>query len=429
MPPCTNLKQLADGKTLSREECLRLFPGLKDSDLSGAITFYDAQMYSPSRLAISFLRSAVTQGAEVANYTEITGFLHNKNRVYGVRAVDRLSGHCFEVQGRIIINTAGPWSEGLLSKQLGIKLKPKLSYSKDSFFVLKKQIFKDHAIGIQCSSKDSDSLLKSGFRHLFIAPWKNISIIGVWHNSCDAPSDKASVTKQEICRYIDEINQSYPALSISPDDIAGWNAGYVLFGKNTENNSRYSFGKRSVLIDHERQHQISGLITLIGVRFTTSRIEAERTLDLVFKKLGKKVPKSQTTDTAVFGGDIMSFDEYLKSALNNNGYDLSSEVMRALTHNYGSQLSRVLNYIKEDKTLSSALPNSTVLKAEVVHAVREEMVQKLSDVVFRRTDLGTVGNPGLPTITECAQLVGKELGWNDERIKKEIDEVNSKFVC
>lgn len=419
---------LPNGKNLSREQCLDLFPGIENSDLTGAITFYDAQMYSPSRLAISYLKSAVSKGTIAANYTEVTGFLSSKNNIYGVRARDICSDKTFEVQGRIVINAAGPWSESLLSKEIGLKNTPKLSYSKDTFIVLKKQLFSNHSLGIKCSSKDADSLFKSEYRHLFLAPWNGKTIIGVWHNPCDAPSQSARVTKDELYGYIEEINESYPALSLCLDDIACWNAGYVLFGKNNNESKNYSFGKRSVLIDHEKQNDISGLITLVGVRYTTSRLEAERTVDLVFKKLGRRSPKCNTSDTPISGGDIKSIDTYLDVATNNNNYGLNPPIIQALIYNYGTEHNRVLNYIKEDENLSNTLNNTNVLRAEIVHAAREEMVQKLSDVIFRRTDLGTAGTPGSVAISECAGLVGRELGWDDERIKREIDEVNSEFV-
>lgn len=421
-------RMLPYGDNLSREQCLELFPGIENSDFTGAITFYDAQMYSPSRLAISYLKSAVSKGTIAANYTEVTGLLHKDNDVYGVRAKDGCSGKTFEVLGNIVINAAGPWSEGLLSKELGLKNTPKLSYSKDIFIVLKKQLFSNHSLGIKCSSKDADSMFKSEYRHLFIAPWNGKSIIGVWHNPCDAPSESARVTKDELYCYIEEINDSYPALSLCLDDIACWNAGYVLFGGNSENKNSYSFGKRSVLIDHEKQHDISGLITLVGVRYTTSRLEAERTVDLVFKKLGRRSPKCNTSDTTISGGDIKSIDNYLDAATNYSNHGLRPLVIQSLIFNYGTEHNKVLNYIKEDKNLSITLNNTNVLRAEIVHAAREEMVQKLSDVVFRRTNLGTAGNPGSESIIECAGLVGRELGWDDERIKREIDEVNSKFV-
>jgi glycerol-3-phosphate dehydrogenase len=68
-----------------------------------------------------------------------------------------------------------------------------------------------------------------------------------------------------------------------------------------------------------------------------------------------------------------------------------------------------------------------VLRAEVVHAAREEMVETLADVVFRRTDLGTAGHPGDDALRECAALAAEELGWDDGRAARELADVRSAF--
>ena len=62
-----------------------------------------------------------------------------------------------------------------------------------------------------------------------------------------------------------------------------------------------------------------------------------------------------------------------------------------------------------------------------MHAIRAEMAQKLGDVVFRRTDLGTAGNPGESALRTCAALTAAELKWDKARVQKELDEVRQVF--
>jgi glycerol-3-phosphate dehydrogenase len=68
-----------------------------------------------------------------------------------------------------------------------------------------------------------------------------------------------------------------------------------------------------------------------------------------------------------------------------------------------------------------------VIKAEVIHACREEMAQKLSDVAFRRTNLGTGEYPGDSVLQACAALMSTELGWDKQRIRREVEETKSAF--
>jgi glycerol-3-phosphate dehydrogenase len=97
--------------------------------------------------------------------------------------------------------------------------------------------------------------------------------------------------------------------------------------------------------------------------------------------------------------------------------------MRALVHNYGSKYREVMKFAGEHSDQNASIGDSQVLKAEVVHAVREEMAQKLADVVFRRTDLGSACYPGDPAVHMCADIMAIELSWDPARKEKEIMEV------
>jgi len=97
-------------------------------------------------------------------------------------------------------------------------------------------------------------------------------------------------------------------------------------------------------------------------------------------------------------------------------YGLTEEIVRHLIYNYGSEYAEVLKYISENPDWGQTVPNSSeVVKAEVIHGIREEMAQKLSDVIFRRTDLGSVGHPGDECLKTCASIMAAELGWDKTR--------------
>jgi glycerol-3-phosphate dehydrogenase len=68
-----------------------------------------------------------------------------------------------------------------------------------------------------------------------------------------------------------------------------------------------------------------------------------------------------------------------------------------------------------------------VLRTELIHGIREEMAQTLGDLVFRRTDLGTAGYPGRESLDECARIAAGELGWDAQRISRELETVERSY--
>ncbi len=62
------------------------------------------------------------------------------------------------------------------------------------------------------------------------------------------------------------------------------------------------------------------------MKFTEARYVAERTVDLVFSKLGKSTPKAITAVTPVYGGHIERFDDFLLNQIRQapDGFPLGS---------------------------------------------------------------------------------------------------------
>ena len=108
---------------------------------------------------------------------------------------------------------------------------------------------------------------------------------------------------------------------------------------------------------------------------------------------------------------------------------LSPEVTRHLAHLYGSEYSRILVYLAEKSTWAEPVSaGSTVLRAEIVYTVREEMAHKLVDVIQRRTGLGIVGLPDETVLQNCADIMAAELGWTQTQRRQEIDEVRAAYA-
>ena len=99
-----------------------------------------------------------------------------------------------------------------------------------------------------------------------------------------------------------------------------------------------------------------------------------------------------------------------------------TDVRREFLGNYGTSYREVLATAGDDATLLGTFSGTDTLRAEVIHAMRHEMAMKLSDVVRRRTSIGTGGLADDSILDEISRLMAKELAWSEEQRRAEIEE-------
>jgi glycerol-3-phosphate dehydrogenase len=402
-------KHIPNGRIISTQECQQLLPNIPSQGLTGGAIFYDAQVHNSERLTLAFLQSAEQIGAAVANYVKVTGFLQAGNCVTGVKVQDLLTGNQFEIRAKTVVNTCGPW----LNRVLGlVKQQPaKIQLAKAMNLVLRRSLFDTYAVGLSSRNRQSQSS-----RFLFIAPWRNQSMVGTYYTACNQDPDYFQITNQDILNFIEQIDQAYPSANLKLEDVAFVHGGLLPQSDFNTKTGEPVLSKHYQLRDHS-QEGLNGLISVVGVKYTTARDVAQKTVDLIFNSWGQKPPKSVSAQVSIYGGKIDNFTNFLNQAINSSPYGLSEAVIRRLVYNYGSAYPNVLKYLQQSN-------DRAVLQAEVLHAVHEEMAQKLSDVVLRRTELGSAGHPGDSTLKLCAETMGRELGWSDRMIKQELEEVN-----
>jgi glycerol-3-phosphate dehydrogenase len=86
-----------------------------------------------------------------------------------------------------------------------------------------------------------------------------------------------------------------------------------------------------------------------------------------------------------------------------------------------------LKLARQDKRLAEIVNDDGEILAQVVYAIKNEMAVTLKDILFRRTGIGTLGNPGEAVLEKVADIAANELGWSADRKKKELIEVKKVF--
>ncbi len=418
-------KYMPKSYTVPKKKVQDYIPGYTKYNLNGAAIWYDCQCYNTERLLLSFIISAVEQGAQAANYVKAIGFLKEGNKVTGIKAQDTLTSEKFEIRAKMVVNNAGPWVDDVLMNLNGKLPDQNFKLSTAMNLIVNRKLM-DNAAGLSGPYQyvHPDGTVYKAHRILFFAPWRNYTIIGTNHLVYNGKQEDYKVTEAEIQDFLAAVNQAYPGVNIKREEVTFFHGGFLPMAKQNPQTGEVGLEKHYKIIDHRQDFGVDGLISVVGVKYTTARDVAQRSMDLVFKKMGRKVPQCQTETMRLYGGKIDRFQEFLAQAVKSQPYGLDEKVMRHLSFNYGTSYNEILNYGAQDPKWVELLPDSNeVLKAEVLHAVRAEMAQKLSDVVLRRTDLGTAMNPGEAALREAANIMAAELGWDEARVKMEIEEV------
>ncbi|MEP6546168.1 MAG: FAD-dependent oxidoreductase [Gammaproteobacteria bacterium] len=411
-------RRISGMRLLSRAATLEQFPDLDSRALTGAAVFEDGQMYNTARLVLAFVKSAVNRGATAANYTAAVRFLWDGKRVRGVRAHDRIGGEEFDIQARLVLNAAGPWAEYLLEDTDRFGRRERGHFSRDACFLVNRQATSRYALAVPGWGKDSDAVVSRSARHLFAVPWRECTLIGVWHRLFTARPDAAQVDEAEIAAWITEMNDSYPALRLTREEVIYTNCGLVPFGDSRTADGELSFGKESRYLDH-RDQGIAGLVTLIGIRYTTARSDSARALDLLLEQMPNAPPRAATEGVPLAGGDIPDFASLRAAARRDTAERISDATLEAWLRNYGTEY-RLLADLTRAPAQALAVGGSATVVAEVTHAVQREMAVRLQDVILRRTNLGSGAHPGEASLAQTAAVMQPLAGWSDERRRTEL---------
>lgn len=282
---------------LSKEKTLELTPTLDPEGLRGSIVYHDGQ-FDDARLAISLAQTAYAHEAVVLNYCPVIGFLRQQGQIAGVVVKDDITGQTYEVKSRVVINATGVFSDALM-KLDDPAHEDQLTLSQGIHLVVDKEFLSgDTAIMIP---RTDDG------RVLFAVPWHNKVVLG----TTDTPVKEAlpePVAQPEEIDFILTHMGRYLTKQPRPSDVRSVFAGLRPLvkakGKNTAALSR----------DHLITIADTGLISIIGGKWTTYRLMAEQVIDTAARHASLTVPASATHKLPLAGHDapppdVLAVDE------------------------------------------------------------------------------------------------------------------------
>ena len=424
-------KQVPSSEFYRRDELARLVPELgAREDITGAQVLYESHLVSSERMTLAFLKSAARGGAVVANYLAVDGMVKRDDRVEGVSVVDMLTGDRFDVQARVVVNAAGPWLSGL-NERLGVgDLRVPVSGFSTGAHIVTRQVIDRFALALP-TQRRSSTIVDRGGRHVFVIPWRGHSLIGTSDRPFTGELDSVGPTERDIDDLLSDVNAALPGLGLSRSDVSHAFAGlYPLTARDVRPDVYQGTGDYQV-IDHGRVGGSDGVVSVLGAKYTTARQLAERATSVLCGRLDRGASASRTGDTPLVGGDIDDLAAFTNDAVARHAERLDRGPVEHLVNHYGTETDAVVATGATDarRLLRPLSSERESVGAEVQFAVEEEMAVKLSDVVFRRTGLGTLGDPGVECLEQCAEIMGKRLGWSEATMIEEIQQTQTRFIA
>ena len=386
---------------LSRETVLKLAPELVSNGLKEGFIYYDAQT-NDARLTMAIMRTAARNGTVIANYAEVTGFVHEDGKVTGVQVYDRIAGQEIEVHARHIVNATGIFAEKV-EELAGIVPQIEVEPSKGVHLVFsreKLQLGNDAIVLPETEDK----------RILFIVPWESRVIFGTTDTGT-GDLDHPVATREDITYLLKYLNR-YLNVHLTEDDIISTYAGYRPLVKPRQVDQSTARLSRT----HAVLQSPNGLVTIVGGKLTTYRRMAQDTLDVLSQRDGNKKPIHPTIALPLQGSAGW---QVIEQEVKRKGTALgvSAQSIEHLGHSYGTEALTLLECVREDPTLAELLiADLPYIRAEVVYACRHEMAMTADDILARRTSIALEDKRrGMGALDSVLDLMAKELHWSSEQ--------------
>jgi glycerol-3-phosphate dehydrogenase len=342
-------RRLFPSRVVSKRAALDRVSRIRPDRLAGAVTYADGQ-FDDARYAIALLSAFRSAGGHALNYARAEGF--EKRSDGRIEAVNLDAG--ISIRARAFVNATGPFSDvvrRLASPGAIDRMEP--SKGVHVLFPLDPD-WQKHALLVP---KTEDG------RVVFAIPYLGRLMVGTTDDAAP-PDPDPLVTRGEVDYLLEQVNP-YLAKPLAAADMVSAFAGIrPLIARSG------SATKRLVRDDEIEVDARSSLISILGGKWTTYRLMAERTIDRVQQQLGLAV-----------GG--------------------------CRTHEY---------------RLPQA-PTPETLEVLVTQAVRDEMAVTIEDVLRRRTGIElfswSAARDAAPAVGET---IARELGWPRDETDRAIQQ-------
>ncbi|MCB2146783.1 MAG: anaerobic glycerol-3-phosphate dehydrogenase subunit A [Deltaproteobacteria bacterium] len=252
------------GDALEIESCL-------SPDIIAAFAVEDASI-DPFKLSLDNLAQAGNYGTSHLLHHKVVGFDKHGGHIDSVRFLDLRHGGMVRVRADQIVNATGSWA-GEVAAMAGARIN--MVYSQGTLIITQMRLG-ERVINRLRKAADADILVPAG----------TVSIFGTTSKRIDSP-DQCRPTTAEIDAMIVDGMAMVPKLADTRYIRAYAGVRPLVRSGNASDDRAVSRGYS--LLDHEPDG-LENFITITGGKLTTYRLMAEKTADLVCRRLGNSNP-------------------------------------------------------------------------------------------------------------------------------------------
>jgi len=387
---------LLPSRMLTREEALYRLPAMQSKTLTGAVAYADGQ-FDDARYAVALVETFHGLGGAALNYARATAFEKRADGIIAAAMVtDQISKQTFRIAARSFVNATGPFSD-VIRQLASAKALPRMSPSKGSHILFPLDGFSENDALLVPRTEDG--------RVIFAIPWNGRLLVGTTDTGY-TPGEEMVVTREEIDYLLRQLNP-YLSSPLRADQVVSGFAGVrPLVSAPGIKDTRKLIRDDEVEFDAE-----SGLISILGGKWTTHRLMGQETIDKVQEYLGEPMVPAKTQEYPLSGSADYSRDywETLSSE-----FHLPAATAQHLAHKYGTAAPSVMKLAESDPSLALPLVEGEApICAQVVYAARSEMAMTIEDVLARRIGLQLIGwRLAVRATPVAAALLRRELGWS-----------------
>ncbi|MCH2136714.1 MAG: glycerol-3-phosphate dehydrogenase/oxidase [Phycisphaerales bacterium] len=375
---------LAPSRILGHDKTLEAIPNLEPSGLDGGVEYHDGQ-FDDARMCVTLMRTAQDHGAAVLNHATVTGLTHDADgHVCGLTFRDEETGQEVQVSASAVVNATGVFSNDI-RRMDDDAVESIVEPSRGVHLVLDASFLRGDTAIMVPHTDDG--------RILFVIPWHGRCLVGTTDAHAPEPCLEPRATDEEVefilrnaARYLDRDPGRGDVLSV----FAGLRPLVRKPGTQTKKISR----EHEVIVDP------SGLVTVVGGKWTTYRKMAMDTIDHAIDVAALDHRPCVTADLKLRGW--MAVED-------------STARLDDWRHFYGTDLDEVEAICAEvergNELLDEGLPYPRGL---VVHAVRHEHARTVEDVLARRMRaLLLDAHASARCARQVADLIAAELGRDE----------------